>query len=132
MIVFYQDTVNVYRPGSRENRAGDQVPATDVLLAEIAAGIAVGAPRDQVQVRTTNASTDVVAEDRDLTVAWWKLATRPGSGDWDIRAGDLVALPDGTVASVVGIPARPSDPIGGALHHVEVLVRDVAALGGGS
>lgn len=128
--MFYNDTVKVHRPGTRDNRAGDTVPALDELLAALAAGTAEGTPRAEVHVRTTNASTDVVADDRDLTLAWWRVASRPGSGDWDLLPGDLLELPDGAIASVVGIPARPSDPIGGGLHHVEVLVRQVAALGG--
>lgn len=116
--VFYQDRVFVLRPGTFVNRAGD------AELAYAGLELAPGFPRDLCQVRPTS-QAELPAEDRATAMSEWRIATKPGSGDWDIRSGDWVRLPDGTITDVQGDPARPTDPVSGRLDHVEVLVRSV-------
>ncbi len=115
---FYHDRVLVLRPGTKTNRAQETVLDYDGL--ELAAGY----PRDKVQVRPVDQG-ELSAEDRTNGVEEWKLATEPGSGDWDVRASDWLRMPDGRIAAVQGPAARPTDPISGALHHVEVRARRV-------
>lgn len=115
---FYADRVLVLRPTVKTNRANEQV--LDYTGLELAPGF----PRDLCQVRPT-AQSELPAEDRATAVSEWRIATKPGSGDWDVRSGDWVRLPDGRIATVQGEAARPSDPITGTLDHVEVLVRSV-------
>lgn len=116
---FYHDRVLVLRPGTKTNRAQETILDYEGL--ELAAGY----PRDKVQVRPVSQAErpDV---DRNAATEEWDLATEPGSGDWDVRETDWLRMPDGRIASVVGPPARPSDPITGGLHHVEVRARRVA------
>lgn len=116
---FYHDRVLVLRPGTKTNRAQETV--LDYAGLEDAPGY----PRDKVQVRPLS-QAERPAEDRNASTEVWRLATEPGSGDWDVRATDWIRLPDGRIAAVDGPPARPSDPVSGALHHVEVTVRRVA------
>lgn len=114
--VFYQDRVFVLRPGTYTNRAGD------VALEYKGLELAPGFPRDLCQVRPTS-QVELPAADRATAMSEWRIATKPGSGDWDVRSGDWVRLPDGTITDVQGEPARPTNPINGRLDHVEVLVR---------
>lgn len=116
--MFYHDRVFVLRPATKTNRAQETV--LDYTGLEDAPGF----PRDRAHVRPTSQS-ELPAEDRATAMSEWRIATEPGSGDWDVRSGDWVRLPDGTIASVQGEAARPSDPITGRLDHVEVLVRSV-------
>lgn len=113
--VFYQDRVFVLRPSSTTNRAGETV------LSYAGLELATGFPRDRVQVRPTS-QAELPREDRATAMSEWRLATEPGSGDWDIRSSDWIRLPDGTICEVQGDAARPSDPLTGGLDHVEVLV----------
>lgn len=115
---FYHDRVFVLRPGTSTNRAGETVLVYTGL--ELAAGF----PRDLCHVRPTS-QAELPAADRATAMSEWRIATKPGSGDWDVRSGDWVRLPDGTITAVQGEAARPSDPINGRLDHVEVLVRSV-------
>lgn len=117
-MTFYNDRVLVLRPVTKTNRANETV--LDYNGLEDAPGF----PRDLCHVRPTS-QTELPAEDRATAMSEWRIATKPGSGDWDVRSGDWVRLPDGTIASVQGDTARPSDPITGRLDHVEVLVRSV-------
>lgn len=116
---FFHDRVLVLRPGTKTNRANETV--LDYTGLENAAGY----PRDKVHVRpiSQDERPDV---DRVAGLELWTLATEPGSGDWDIRDTDWIRLPDGRIATVDGPASRPSDPITGALHHVEVRARRVA------
>lgn len=116
---FYHDRVLVLRPGVRENRARETVLDYEGL--ELAAGY----PRDKVQIRPTSQS-ELSAEDRTAGVEEWTLATEPGSGDWDVTKNDWLRLPDGRIVAVHAPPARPSDPMTGLLHHVEIRARRVA------
>lgn len=116
---FYHDRVLVLRPGTKTNRAQETVLDYDGL--ELAAGY----PRDKVQVRPVS-QTELVADGSPVGAEEWKLATEPGSGDWDVRDTDWLRMPDGRIAAVVGPPARPADPVSGALHHVEIRARRVA------
>ena len=115
---FYHDEVYVLRPGTKTNRAQETVLDYSGLQD------APGYPRAHVQVRPVQQS-ELPAEDRNAAVEVWDLATEPGSGDWDVRATDWLRLPDGSIVAVSGPPARPTDPISGALHHVEVRCRQV-------
>ena len=114
--VFYQDRVLVLRPTTTTNRAGE--PVFSYAGLELAPGF----PRDLCQVRPTS-QAELPAADRATAMSEWRIATKPGSGDWDVRPGDWVRLPDGTIAEVQGETARPTDPLSGRLDHVEVLVR---------
>lgn len=113
---FYHDRVLVLRPGTKTNRAQETV--LDYAGLEEAAGY----PRDKVQVRPT-AQSERPDVDRVAGLELWTLATEPGSGDWDVRETDWLRMPDGRIATVDGPPARPTDPVTGALHHVEVRAR---------
>lgn len=124
MSLFYNDAVTRFRAPTKANRAGETVPDYAALAAALEAGTAVGATRANVHVRPTS-QDEIVAEDRNAQASEWRVASAPGSGDWDVAADDWLKLPDGTIVSVVGDPARPSNPIGGGLHHVVVLVRKV-------
>lgn len=115
---FYQDTVHVLRPTATTNRAGETVLNYDGLED------APGYPRALVHVRPIG-QTELPDLDRASAQNEWRLATRPGSGDWDITSTDWLRLPDGTITEVRGDAARPSDPITGRLDHVEVLVRRI-------
>jgi hypothetical protein len=116
---FYHDRVLVLRPGTKTNRAQETV--LDYAGLELAAGY----PRDKVQLRPI-AQSELNEEDRNAGTEVWALATEPGSGDWDVRDTDWLRLPDGRIAAVSGPPARPSDPVSGLLHHVEIRARRVA------
>lgn len=116
---FYHDRVLVLRPGTKTNRAGETVP--DYTGLELAAGY----PRDKVQIRPIEQS-ELNEDDRNAGSEVFALATEPGSGDWDVRATDWLRFPDGSIVAVHGPAARPSDPISGALHHVEIRARRVA------
>lgn len=118
-MAFYQDTVDLLRPGVKVNRAQEQVLDYSGLR-DIP-----GTPRSRVQVRPVTQAEVDGQPDRSSAITGWKIATAPESGDWDVRSTDWVRLPDGTVCTVQGRPAKPSDPISGGLHHVEVLVRAV-------
>lgn len=118
-MAFYQDTVDLLRPGTKVNRAQETVLDYTGLAA------ADGVPRARVQVRPVTQAEVDGQPDRSSAITGWKIATAPGSGDWDVLASDWVRLPDGTVCTVQGRPAKPSDPISGRLHHVEILVRAV-------
>ena len=120
MSLFYNDTVRVLRPPTSTNRAGETVLDYANLPAP-----EDGVARDNVHVRGT-AQGEIVAPGQATAVSEWRVATEPGSGDWDVLSTDLVQLPDGQVVRVIGEPARPSDPLGGGLHHVEVLLRKAA------
>lgn len=124
MSVFYNHTVLRYRPGTKTNRAGETVLDLAGLAAAVRDGSALAVARTDVHVRPTS-QAEIVAEDRSAEASEWRVASEPGSGDWDIHADDWIRLPDGTLTAVVGDPARPSDPLTGNLHHVEVLVRKV-------
>lgn len=116
---FFHDRVLVLRPGTKTNRAQEVVlDYTDLELAP-------GYPRDKVHVRPT-AQSELNDVDRNAGVEEWTIATEPGSGDWDVRESDWLRLPDGRIAAVSGPAARPSDPVSGKLHHVEVRVRRAA------
>lgn len=114
--LFFNDRVLVLRPPTTTNRAGETI-RDYAGLAD-----APGYPRDLVHVRPVE-QADIAAADRDTSVSEWRIATAPGSGDWDIQAGDWVRLPDGTIAAMQGDAAKPSDPLTGRLDHVEVRVR---------
>lgn len=116
---FYHDRVLVLRPGTTTNRAQETV--LDYAGLEDAAGY----PRDKCHVRPVSQDErpDV---DRVAAIEEWTIATEPGSGDWDVRETDWVRLPDGRIAAVRGPAARPTDPVDGSLHHVEVRVRRTA------
>lgn len=121
---FYHDRVLVLRPGTKTNRAQETV--LDYAGLELAAGY----PRDKVHVRPVSQgegspTSNAGDPDRIAASEEWQLATEPGSGDWDVRETDWLRLPDGGIAAVVGPPARPSDPISGLLHHVEIRARRV-------
>ena len=116
---FYHDRVLVLRPGTKTNRAEETV--LDYTGLDLAAGY----PRDRVQVRPLS-QDEKSEEDRNAGTEVFALATEPGSGDWDVQATDWIRLPDGRIAAVDGPAARPSDPVSGALHHVEVRARRVA------
>ena len=116
---FYHDRVLVLRPGLKINRAQETV--LDYTGLELSPGY----PRDKVQLRPVDQS-ELNEEDRNAGTEVWALATEPHSGDWDVRDTDWLRLPDGRIAAVQGPPARPSDPISGLLHHVEVRARRVA------
>lgn len=124
MSLFYNDAVAVLRPAARANRAGDLVLDYAALLAAALADPALGTSRPAVQVRPV-AQAEKLGDDRASTTSDFRLATEPGSGDWDLRSTDWVRLPNGALCSVIGDVARPSDPMGGGLHHVEALVRTV-------
>lgn len=115
-MAFYSQTVDVLRPPMTTNRANEEIPDYRGLAD------APGVPRDRAHVRPTS-QDELPAEDRETAMSEWRIGTAPGSGDWDIRSGDWVRLPDGTIAAVQGDPARPVDPVSGSVHHVEVLVR---------
>lgn len=117
--VFYNDRVYVLRPGTSTNRA--QETTLDYSGLELAAGY----PRDKVHVRPVS-QTERPDVDRVAAAEEWMLATEPGSGDWDVRETDWLRMPDGRIAAVQGPAARPSDPVSGGLHHVEVRARRVA------
>lgn len=114
MSAFFHDTVHVLRPPTKTNRA--QETELDYAGLESAAGY----PRALVQVRVGDRA-EVSQVDRETAVTQWRISTEPGSGDWDVRSTDWIRLPDGTVVRVLGDVAKPSDPITGGLHHVEVL-----------
>lgn len=116
MSIFYHDRVFVLRPSTKTNRANETVLDYSNLRA------APGFPRDLCQVRPTS-QDEVEGPDRAAAMSEWRIATEPGSGDWDVRSTDWIRLPDGTICTVQGEPARPSDPVSGELHHIEVLVR---------
>lgn len=114
MTDLYADTVLVLRPSSGTNRAGDVV--LDYRNLE--------EPREWSQVHVRPAmQLEREAADRTLTISEWLVSSRPGSGDFDILATDVVQLPTGERARVIGDPARPTDPIRGGLHHIQLLVR---------
>lgn len=117
--LFFHDRVFVLRPTTTTNRAGETIRDYDGLAD------APGFPRDRAQVRPVT-QEETAAADRDTSVSEWRIATEPESGDWDVQPGDWVRLPDGTITSVEGEAARPSDPLTGKLHHVEIRVRSAA------
>lgn len=116
MTLFFADRVHVLRPTVTRNRAGEEV-RNYTNLAD-----APGYPRDRVQIRPLR-QEEISGGDRDTSVSEWRLSTEPGSGDWDVLSGDWLRLPDGTIATVEGDAAKPSDPLTGKLDHVEILVR---------
>lgn len=114
MTNFYPDTVLVLRPSSVTNRAQETVLDYRNLQA----------PRPWAHVKVRPAvQTEQPATDRTLAVSEWLIASEPGRGDVDLLATDLVQLPTGERARVIGDPARPTDPVTGKLSHVQVLVR---------
>lgn len=117
---FYRDSVRVIRPPMLATRGGDAVP--DMKAAQALPG----ALWERVTVRDL-LQTERTDVDRDVTRSQWRVASKPGTGDFDIREHDLVRLRSGRLTSVVGIPARPADPMSptAALHHVEVLLEEV-------
>lgn len=117
--LFFQERVHVLRPAVTQNRAGEDVRNYTDLAGQ------PGYPRDRVQVRPLR-QEEIAGGDRDTSVSEWRLSTEPGSGDWDVAAGDWIRLPDGTIATVEGDAAKPKDPLTGKLHHVEILVRRAA------
>lgn len=127
MSLFYNDTVYVLRPGTRQNRAGEDILDYAGLRALLEVTPYLGEPRSGVHVRPTasDGRSEIIREDRDAVANEWRIATPAGSPDWDIRSIDWVRLPSGQIASVFGDPSRPSNPFGGGLHHVQVLVREV-------
>lgn len=118
-MVFYNDAVTVYRPARKTNRAQESVLDYAGLRAAIAAETAPGVDRSDVQVRPISQS-EVNDESAATQISGWAIATRPGTGDWDIEPTDWILLPTGELVELVGEPARPSDPFGGGVHHVEV------------
>lgn len=114
--LFYNDKVSVLRPPTAPNRAGEQVFDYSELRA------AEGVDREGVQVRAV-AQDEVIGEDRETAISEWMLQTEPGSPDWDIQSTDWVRLPDGTVATVHGDPARAKNPISHSFSHLQVRVR---------
>lgn len=126
--LFYHDTVRVLRPQLKQNRAGDTTPDYNALRTAALADPSLGVARENVQVRPTasDGRSEIIRDDRDTTFSEWRISTAAGTGDWDVQANDWIRLPDGTITQVYGRPARPTDPVGGALHHVQVLVREVA------
>lgn len=117
--LFFQDRVFVLRPPIVRNRAGEEVRNYAGLES------APGYPRDLVHCRPVD-QADIAAADRDTSVSEWRIATAPGSGDWDVVAGDWIRLPDGTITVLQGDAAKPTDPLTGALDHVEIRVRRAA------
>jgi hypothetical protein len=116
---FYNDTVHVLRPGTTTNRAQETV------LNYAGLEEAAGYPRALVQIRpvTSDELSDV---DRVAGVEEWLLQTKPGSGDWDVRATDWIRLPDGRIVTVHGPALRPTRPEDGKLDHVQIRARRVA------
>jgi|GEM_PF-5253813 len=114
--LFYNDTVEVLRPPTTTNRAGEAT--LDHAGLRLAAGVA----REGVQVRAV-AQAEVVGEDRETAISEWLLQTEPGSADWDIQSTDWVRLPDNTIATVIGDPARTTNPISHGFSHLQVRVR---------
>lgn len=119
MSYFYNDTVHVLRPATKQNRAGETV--LDYAGLELAPGY----PRARVQVRPTS-SGEQPDVDRTAAREEWLIQTEPGSGDWDVRATDWIRLPDGRVVTVVGEALRPTRPEDGVLDHVQIRARRVA------
>ncbi len=108
---FHNDTVDVLRPEVTEDRAGTK------RLSYVGLRGKPGVARAGVQVRPVTSTEDV--DDEGITVVTgWQIATRPRSGDWDVRAGDWLRLPDGTIVAVEGDPAKPT--LFGRIHHVRV------------
>lgn len=114
MTNFYADTVLILRPTSTTNRAQETVLDYRKLQDP--------RPWEHVHIRPA-AQLEREAADRTLAVSEWLIASEPGRGDVDLLDTDVVQLPTGERARVIGDPARPSDPITNRLHHVEVLVR---------
>jgi len=114
---FYSETVSRLRPGVKQNRALESVPDYDGLRE------APGLEWERVHVRPVS-QTEVVGTDRATAVSQWLLASEPGSGDFDVVSTDWVRLPDGTVCQVIGAPARPTDPLSGGLHHIQLLLEE--------
>lgn len=119
---FWSDAVEVLRPATKTNRAGETTLDYAALEAAIRAGTAVGATRGQVRVRAQN-TTEVVDVDRTTTVTTWRIATKPWSGDWDVLATDWLRLSTGEVLAVDGELLRGYDPVSGNLHHLELNAR---------
>jgi hypothetical protein len=118
-MAFYQASIAVLRPTTKTNRAEE----TTLDYSGLAG--ANGVIRKHVQIRPLSQSEkpDV---DRIAGTEIWAIATKPGTGDWDVLPTDWLRLPDGRIAAVEGPPARPSDPQTGKLHHVEVRARRAA------
>jgi hypothetical protein len=118
---FYDQTAEVVRPGTTTNRAGEQV----VVLRDLES--LAHRPWEHLQIRP-RLQSEREGVDRAVIVSEWTLASRHGDGDFDVDAGDVVKLPSGVYAQVVGEPSRPIDPVGhGGVHHVELLLRQVAS-----
>jgi hypothetical protein len=117
--VFHNQAVDVLRPGTRTNRAGETVLEYSKLEQQ------PGAPWRGVYVRPTS-QAERVDEERETAVSGWRIASAPGSPDVDLRSTDWVRLPSGEVCRVVGDVARPADPFTGQLDHVEVFVTRAA------
>lgn len=119
---FYRDSVVIVRPPTRTLRAGDEVP--DLR----AAALLTGTSWAGVQVRPI-IQTERIDSDRDVKRAQWRIASKPGSPDVDLQAGDLIRLRSGEVTAVLGDPARPVNPLTRPprLDHVEVTVQEVTS-----
>jgi hypothetical protein len=114
-VAFYNDEVALLKPPMRANRAGEQRPDyTGLADAE-------GVPWRAVQVRPLS-QAELPGEDRETALSSWRIASRPGTPVPDVDNIDWIRLPDGTVTQVVGDIARPSDPVRGGTHHVELTV----------
>jgi hypothetical protein len=116
MSLFYNQTAYVLRPTIRTNRANEA--EVDYTGLEDQPGV----PWAPVHVRTIQQGLDV-EDDRRVSAQSWMIASEPGSGDVDLQTTDWLRLPSGEIVAVEGAIARPSDPFGGGLHHVEVRVQ---------
>jgi len=114
---FYRETVHVLRPTERQTRGGSS--SLDYAGIRDEAGV----ERRNCRVRPLS-SDEVADQDRTTSVSQWRIASRPGDGDWDVLSTDWLRLPDGTVVEVVGVPARAQHPTRSEVHHVEVLAQE--------
>lgn len=124
MTVFFHDTVYRLRPASKTSRSGETGVAdySTLAAAPIDGSDARVLEWANVQVRPeSQAETDT--EDRSTSVSQWFIATASGAPDFDVKAGDWIRLPDGSITVLIGDPARPSDPVSGGLDHIQIRVQ---------
>lgn len=120
MTLFFHDTVDVLRPATRETRS--QETELDYTALAEATEPPLCRPWAGVQVRPVSQAL-TVAVDRDTRISEWFIATDHGAADFDVLPTDWIRLADGTVCTIVGDVARPSDPLRGGLDHINMRVR---------